>query len=200
MPQFDVAIEGPLDEAIAECILQVCGSSAGRIYGRQGRTHLLAQFAGYNHSARRSPWLIIVDLDRDECAPSFLAQLTPAKARWMSFRIAVREIEAWLLADRRGIAEFLSVSASLIPRHPDELEDPKQTLTRIAGRSRRRQTREDIVPRAGSGRHVGPGYTAQMIDFVRSTWDPLTAAKSSPSLDRCLRDLKQLASSFDACY
>ena len=65
----------------------------------------------------------------------------------------------------------------------------------IAKGSRRREIREDMIPRTGSGRVVGPAYTARLIEFVigaRNAWRPEVAAERSESLKRCLRCLNRL--------
>ncbi|MCS7168176.1 MAG: hypothetical protein RMI91_03400 [Gemmatales bacterium] len=66
-----------------------------------------------------------MDLDRDaSCAPAlrkrYLAQLAP----YLCFRVAVRAIEAWLLADAPNLARFLHVCPNLIPPDPESLSDP----------------------------------------------------------------------------
>lgn len=55
----------------------------------------------------------------------------------MCFRIAVREVEAWLLADAEQAAGFLAVPLARIPAEPETLPDPKATLIALAGRSRK---------------------------------------------------------------
>ena len=112
------------------------------------------------------------------------------------FLAAVRAVEAWLLADRESLATFLSVAASHIPREPEGVTDPKRAMVDLAMHSRRREIREDMVPRPRSGRTVGPAYTSRLIEFVMDTaagWRPDVAARSSDSLSRCLRCLRQLA-------
>jgi len=110
----------------------------------------------------------------------------------MCLRVAVREVESWLLADREQIARFLSVRLSQIPREPDELEDPKRVLISIAGGSRKREIRQDLVPRPESGRAVGPAYDARLIEFVANCWHPVEAAVNSRSLHRCIAALERL--------
>jgi hypothetical protein len=70
-------------------------------------------------------------------------------------------------------------------------------MVELARHSHRRGIREDMVPRPGSGRKVGPAYTAQLIDFARDSnngWRPDVAAKASDSLNRCLQCLLRLVS------
>ena len=114
----------------------------------------------------------------------------------MCFRVAVREIEAWLLADRTRIAKFLSVDSRNVPLNVEALPDPKRTVLQLAGLSRQRSLREDMLPRPGSGRDVGPAYNSRLIEFVTDRqrgWRPDVAAQASESLRRCLRCLGRLA-------
>jgi len=110
----------------------------------------------------------------------------------MCFRVAVREAEAWLLADRDSLGNYLGVSPEIIPRNPENLFDAKQALVNVARRSRRRAIREDMVPREGSGRQVGAAYASRVIEFVTASWEPGAAAAAAPSLRRCLDALTQM--------
>jgi hypothetical protein len=110
----------------------------------------------------------------------------------MCFRIAVRSVEAWLLADREGLARFLGVPPVRIPADPDQLPRPKETLVQLATRSLRRVIRQDVVPRPGRGRPVGPAYSSQLIDFIESSWCPGLAAGFSDSLRRCQKRITEL--------
>jgi hypothetical protein len=81
---------------------------------------------------------------------------------------------------------------ALLPADPDRLDDPKRELVSLARRSRRRFIRDDLVPREGSGRSVGPLYTARMTEFVEDRtagWQPDQALRVSDSLARCIRRL-----------
>jgi hypothetical protein len=115
----------------------------------------------------------------------------------MCFRVVVREVEAWLLADRERLASFLGVPISRVPRDPESVDDPKGQMVALARRSLRRDIREDMVPRPQSRREVGPAYSSRLIEFaddVVDGWRPLVAAKSSDSLHRCIRCLSRLVS------
>ena len=190
------AVEGMVDEAVLRRLIVKMGAMAGPIYGKNGKPFLLQKVNAYNQAARFAPWVILVDLDHDDdCAPPYRKSCLPHPAPYMCFRIAVREIEAWLLADRDRLARFLSVGASRIPHNPEMLDSPKSTMVEIARHSRRRDIHENMVPRAGSGRKIGPAYTSLLIEFARDSkngWRPSVAAKSSDSLDRCMHRLEQL--------
>lgn len=111
----------------------------------------------------------------------------------MRLRIAVREVEAWLLADRERFATFLGGAAGALPVSPEAEPDPKHSVVVVARRSKRRALREDIVPRPGSGRREGPGYASRMIEFVldkKRGWRPEVAALRAESLRRCITALQ----------
>ena len=191
------AVEGLIDEAVLRRLILWTGAIPGPVHGKHGKGFIRKQMEAYNRAARSTPWLVLIDLDHDaECPPPVLKAWLHEPARHMCFRIVVREIEAWLLADRERLAEFLSVRVALIPRDPEMLADPKHTLVAIARKSRRKVIREDMVPRPRSYREVGPAYNSRLIQFVsdeRSGWRPDVAAESSESLKRCLHQLERLA-------
>ena len=191
------AVEGDVDEAVVRRLIQHVGAVPGPVHGRNGKAHLHQRLRGYNQAAHLSPWVVLVDLNHDAgCAPPFRLAWLPDPAPCMCFRVAVREVEAWLLADLEELARFLSLPVSQVPMDPEAIDNPKHALVQLAQRSRRREIREDMVPRLGSGRVVGPAYTSRLIEFVvRATpgWRPDVAARYSGSLDRCLRCLRRLA-------
>lgn len=188
-----VAVEGTVDEAVARVLISGAGALLGPVHGREGKGKLQTRVQAYNRAARHSPWLVLIDLDRDaECAPPLRASWLPDPAPSMALRIAVRAVEAWLLADREQIADFLAVSHGLVPANPEALADPKRSLVELAGSSRRREIRQDFVPRLGSGRAVGPGYTTRTVEFASTHWRPEAAADRSPSLRRGIKAVQRL--------
>lgn len=196
MPIVSGAVEGDLDEAVLHRVVREAGLSLANVYGRSGKASLLRAVRDYNAAARHAPWVVLVDLDRDcECAPPCAARWLPDPALHMCFRVVVRSIEAWLLADGDRIADFLGVRRAHVPPDPDALDHPKRALVDLARRSRRRSLRDEIVPREGSGRSVGPLYTTRMIEFVQDEvtgWRVERAVGASSSLKRCLERLRQL--------
>lgn len=190
------AVEGSVDEAVLRRLVIEAGAELRPVYGKQGKQYLRDKIYGYNQAAHFWPWVVLVDLDDGaDCAPPLRQCWLPSPASQMCFRIAVREVEAWVLADRERIANFLAVPVSHIPLLPEREGDPKRTMVELARRSRRREVREDMVPRSGSGRKIGPAYTSRLIEFVtdsKTGWRPEVAANCADSLKRCLRRLKEL--------
>lgn len=188
-----VATEGLIDTAVVRRICQEIGLEIAAVYGESGKDRLDGALAGYNAAARHATWLVLRDLDTDaDCAQSLREQLLAAPAPGMVFRIAVREIEAWLIADQHSFARYFSVPPVRIPNDPESIHRPKEYLVNLVRRSRSRTIRDDVVPREGSKARVGPGYAGRMIEYASTVWSPHEASVRSDSLKRCLDLLSYL--------
>lgn len=187
------AVEGMVDEAVVRRLIKSAGAKSGEIYGRNGKAYLRRRIAGFNNAAHRAPWIVLVDLDNEaECAPPLRAAWLSDPAPYMCFRIAVHEIEAWLLADRERLATFLHVPVSGIPLDPEKIRAPKEAMVNLARRSRRKAIRQDMVTRPGSGRAIGPAYSSRLIEFISNWWVPEAAEDHSDSLQRAIASLRRL--------
>lgn len=190
------AVEGDVDEAVLRQVTKHVGLSLGVVHGREGKQRLLQRLGGYNNAARFAPWVVLVDLDDDcSCAPPCVQGWMPTPSPLMCFRVVVRAVEAWLLADRERIADMLGVTLRLVPDNPDNIAHPKTELVNLAKRSRSRSIREEIVPRERSERSVGPLYVGRLMQFAEDEatgWRPDRAAARSDSLRRCIDRLRSL--------
>ena len=187
-----VGAEGYLDFAVADRLLSRHGHIAVPTIGPNDRARVLKAVSRIAHADTAGRWLVLCDLDQDECAPGLIARLWPDAPPSVCLRVAVREIESWLLADP-GIGSFLHVPNALIPNHPDELAAPKRRLVELARASTSRQIRSDLVPSSRSKNPIGRRYNPTMIHFVRNHWNPQRAAQRSPSLQRTLNAVQHLA-------
>jgi hypothetical protein len=130
--------------------------------------------------------LLLTDLDTYPCAGELIAdwlrgvELQPG----FLFRVAVREVEAWLLADREGIAGFLAIPVRSVPDWPEALPDPKASLIHLASTSRRREVRERLVAPRGSSAQIGREYNDCLSEFVFRDWNYARATERAPSLAR----------------
>lgn len=186
-----VAVEGSTDVPVVRRILLAAGLGAGKVHGLVGKSGLDRQLRGYNSAARFAPWFVLRDMNGDApCAGELVGRLLPAPAAGMCFRIAVSALETWLMADTEEMARFLRVPISAIPKAPESIADPKRALVALASRSRRRVIAQDMVPASGTSARVGPGYTARIVEYATEYWRPEVAAGRSPSLERCLRALR----------
>jgi hypothetical protein len=192
-----LAAEGPLDEQVLRQLLEKSGRpfAPGVCYGKKGKDHLKKNIARFNQAAAHVPFIILTDLDEEDCPPGLLGRWLPkGRHNNLVLRIAVREVESWLLADREHLAEFLGVLTTMIPQQPDNCTGPKSLLIDLARHSSRRDIREDMVPSPGSTSKVGKNYVGQLTKFVTSKWHVDDATRShSPSLDKALKALIRFA-------
>jgi len=145
------AVEGDVDEAMLRRILDHVGLFLGRVHGRKGKQSLLQSLMGYNNAAWFVPWVVMIDLDGDcDCAPPCVQKWLPNPSTYMYFRVAVRAVESWLLADRERMAALLRVNVNLVPRNPDDLLNPKRELINLARRSRYRTLATISFPEKGA--------------------------------------------------
>lgn len=200
--------EGPSDRAAAIALIASVGAEPGPDYsGRQksasGKHRLDKKFAAYNAAAVHEPFLVLRDLDHDaECAPLLLAARKQEASAFMCFRVAVRSLEAWLLADATAMAEWLEVDEAHVPKAPEELVKPKDALLALARRSRSRDMRADLLPDPKSGRQTGPLYAARLQEFIVDTWDVRRAIASdrAPSLAKAVACLERVIADYKRAH
>ncbi|MGO8846384.1 MAG: hypothetical protein ACLQFI_13790 [Methylocella sp.] len=199
MPPVCLATEDSLSEAVGYRLLAEVGPDieVGLTFRKNGFGYLKANIEKFCKVAQRSPLLLITDLDKAKCAASLISKWMGTRAHPdnLVFRVAVREIEAWLLADHVGMKELLVGGASNLPNDPDSLSDPKQVLLKLA-RKAPRAIKNDLLVEAGAIASQGLGYNERMGEFVRNTWDPKRAVLYSDSLSRTLNRLQQMAEKF----
>ena len=121
---ISAAVEGDIDEAVLRRIVACAGGTVGTVYGKKGRLHLQRKISAFNQAAQRWPWVVLADLDNDpRCAPLLVAEWLPSPAQHMCLRIAVREIESWLLADPDAFLKATGKTRPPLPSHksPEEL-------------------------------------------------------------------------------
>lgn len=200
MPEICLATEDSLSEDVGIRLISELGRDfhVGQKFRQNGFGFLKKRILSFCEIAQRSAFLLITDLDTGLC-PSTL------KLSWVNpnhcpnrllFRVAVREIESWLLADHEGMKKLLDKGASRLPDNPDQLTDPKKFLINSAQRAPR-QIRDDLVPERGSNAIQGFGYNQRLGLFVREMWSPERAALRSDSLRRAIGRLQELKDLID---
>ncbi len=193
MTVVHVAVEGRVDRTVAERLIQEAGGQPGTVYGENGKDFLRNRINAWNAAARRTPWLVLVDLNTEEpCAPLLVSSWLSHRAPLLCFRVAVHAVEAWLLADRAAMARFLGVREGLIPTNPESVSDPKAAVVDLARRSQKRGIREDLVPDPRSGRREGRAYSSRLAEFARDNWQPKAAERRAPSLAGAIACLQLL--------
>lgn len=188
-------VEGDTDIPVVRALARSVGLElAGDPLDMAGKGKLDQRLDGFNNAAQGSPWLVLRDLDNDApCAPTFVRSKGFVPSTWMVFSLAVREVEAWLLADAKGLSTFLHIPQTRIPTDPDAEQDPTVTLVNLARGSRRSAIRNGMVPQPNAAAQVGPRYEALIIEFATTTWSLDRACLRSPSLVRTREALRRLA-------
>jgi hypothetical protein len=188
-----LAVEDELGEAISTKILNSFGIEIRIVLREGGNAYLRQKAPELNISASGMDIFLLTDLDSPEdCPPGLIRSwikgtLNPK----FFFRVAVMEVESWLMADRAGFANFLSIPIHRIPSPTDDILKPKEYLVSLARRSKKRRLRDELVPEPGAKIPVGYGYNTRLMEFVRDYWDLERAAVTSPSLKRTLDRLDQ---------
>jgi hypothetical protein len=188
----NLATEDELSEVVLRRLLDHSdrGYAIGTAYGRRGFGDLRRTITGWNRAARFVPFIVLTDLDSRPCPTELIEDwLKEARHPNLLLRVAVREVEAWLLADRSNLGKYLRVSEKSIPVDPDGLPDPKATLVNVARRSRSETLRDRIVPQRGSTAKQGRDYNSCLAEFVRTDWSIEDAASQSASLRRTVTRL-----------
>ena len=189
---LNLAVEDALTESLFGKILGTIPTDyvVRTIYNRGGYGYLKQNINGFNNAAKGVPFLIGTDLDQYPCPPALLDDwMTRARHHNLMVHIAVREAEAWVLADKDNFATFLGIRSALIPDDVESIADPKRELIQLASRARKKDLRDDICPPPNSTRRVGPNYNARLSAFVQQLWDPNAARERAESLGRAIERL-----------
>ena len=199
MDILNLLVEGNLDETVGRRIAEYAGFTVSVVYGKKGNPYVKNKISGFNKSTTHVPMLALADLMDTgiECPPGVVESWLPRRSENLLLRIAVREMESWLLADRHHLAGFLKIPVSRVPDDPETLYDPKQSLINLARKSRSASVRKLLVPNQGSTATEGRAYTSEMQRFVRDHWNIEDASLKAPSLESCLKALRSLASRFE---
>lgn len=192
MIYINLVYEDDLSEAVMFKLINHFGDKyiVHNTYSGHGFGYLKSNIKGFNQASVVSPFFMLTDLDNYTCPTSLIKDWInfPLHSNFI-FRIAVREVEAWLLSDIEGLSEFLKVSTVNFPVFPENEFDPKNTLIQLARRSRIRRIREDLVP-INENAAIGPNYNGCLIEFVFYNWKIETALTRSKSFLKAFNKLK----------
>ena len=193
---INLAVEDDLSEQLLRRLLRErpVPYAIGPVFKQGGFGYLKKQTPAFNNSAKACPILLLTDLDQRPCAPELILDwLKQPKHPDFLLRVAVREVEAWLLASDASLRDYLGIRRSVAFPDPEALSDPKIELLKLAEESPRRDIREAIVRRdTGNNLRQGPAYNSTLSFFVDQTWSPELAASKCPSFASVLKSLEKL--------
>ena len=182
-----LAVEDELSKAVGYKIASYAGWNVEIIISKNGKGHLRKKIQSLCRTAKHSAIFLLVDLNSAySCAPSLLQE-------WMKgislppllfFRIAVREVESWLLADHEAMKTLLGTEGKL-PLLPDILKNPKEELLTLL-KKKNKHIREGVVRLDNGEISQGIAYNSTLSKWIDDHWLPERAAYRSDSLKRLL--------------
>src|SRR5436305_14008841 len=124
---LSAAVEGSLDEIALRRLLAEANLLIGKVYGKAGKDYLRNRIQDYNNAARFTPWVVLVDLDREaDCAGSLCRSWSLEPVPKLMLRVAVRAMAASSLPDTATTSDDLAVSQYRAPITPDDEPDPRR--------------------------------------------------------------------------
>jgi len=131
MIQIYFAVEDDLSETVLRKILSERSTTyhISAVFKHNGYGYLKKNCAAFNNLAKNFPVLLLTDLDQNPCPSGLIHDWIPRPLNEkFLFRVAVREVEAWLLAHDQALKEFLGLRRKLNHPYPETFEDPKAKL------------------------------------------------------------------------
>lgn len=187
-----VIVEGVTDIPVVTALMRAAGWDEDQFAVRSvnGKGAIDARIQKYWEASQIIPHVIFRDVDYDEGAcpvalRSALSSKTPGDSPNLLIRIVDQCIESWMLADRRGIAEFCGVSPARVKIPASHHKSYLLSMFREA-------KLKDAVAHVDSELDFGPAYELHVQRFMTTAWNAGRAADDSPSLRRALQRLRDL--------
>ena len=190
---INIAFEDVLCEAVINRLLSQVWPEAiiyKKFHGR-GSGYLKTHLQAFIHSSRSTPFFVLLDSDNEGCAKKMLDSLS-LKAPPYNFilRIAVHEVESWILADYDNFLKVINVKSGHCPVNTDTIKQPKEYILNLARKSASSMIKKSLLPTKDGGALQGPGYNSVMVRFALEKWDIFNASLRSESLKRAVLHLK----------
>ena len=96
-------------------------------------------------------YIYVHDLDSPQNCPPQLIWIRAPLNPGFFLRVAVMEVESWIMADRSALAGFLSIP-DIRFRLTQDISNPKEFLVSLARRSNRRRLRDQLSGTRGDNR------------------------------------------------
>ncbi len=147
-----LAVEDELSEALSMKILRNFDINILFTILGKGNVSLRQKAPELNRSAKGLDIFMLTDLDSpQDCPPGLIRSWIrgPLNPRFI-FRVAVMEVESWVMADRMAFSAFLSIPMHRIPSPTDNIFNAKEFLISLARKSQKRRVRQALVPLPGT--------------------------------------------------
>lgn len=185
-----------MTKAAARKIVSILGLQVGKTIIKKGITAIDKSMQQIISWSKREYVLLLVDFDRPSRKyPCPVARIngwfqdSPCPEKLFA-RLAVNEVEAWLLADDDNMKKFLGVK-SIKVRNADDIANPKKYLIELASK-RNKFFKIGFIKRGKDGIDRGVAYNKILSEWIESEWSPCNASLHSPSLKRAIKRLQDL--------
>ncbi len=191
--EFKIAFEDALQKSV---ILKIFNSMPIKInisgqFSKGGNGYLRSNLKTFVNISNRVPFFLLTDLDNKNCPIALMESWgynSPSKN--FIFRIAVKEVESWLLADHQGVKSLFGDRISnKLHSNCDSIDNPKEYFLDLAKKAPK-EVRNSLIKKEGAVCSQALGYNAMLERFVRDTWCPNRASENSKSLGRTINRLK----------
>lgn len=151
---------------------------------------------------KKVPVVFVIDSDAD-CPVTILKQNCKIdwKSTYSSINIAIDEAEAWLLADKKGIAAFLGIKQADIPKHAIDdgviKLDYKTSLyimRELVPKSRKQIIKDNMTMKERARKPST--YNNLWPNYIARDWDIEEATNNSNSLSRAVRRINERLDEF----
>lgn len=167
-------------------------------FSKRGKDYIDHNISRY---AKMKPGRIIVlrDLDNDYvCAPELKKQKLGSNQGGSNFifRIIVKEVEAWLIADKESALNFFKLNKSVLDSVvPEDMVHPKKELLEMIrkGNLKSKEKERFYIAKPDGTLQQAYSYNAAIGEYVEM-WSIDRARENAPSLDRAI---KAIAASYD---
>ncbi len=142
-----LVIEDRLSDAVSTKILQHFNVEIVKRIIYEGNSYLQRKAQSFNQAAHEECGIfMLTDLDSPAiCPPSLIQSWVKGHlSRWFFLRVAVMEVESWIMADREAVANFLEIPTHRIPTNTDEIPFPKEFLVSLARRSKKQDCEKHL--------------------------------------------------------
>lgn len=171
-------------------------------------SEIKSKIGAFNELARQYPVILLTDLDDAPCAPigknNLLAGLT--KSPEFVINIACDEVEAWLMADTNGFANYFGIPIAAMPQFLPQKMQGRKPLSEIsvdvksswhfthqlAHSSQKADIKAQIAVPKEDKTCKGKEYNTAVVPFIENVWRPEIGRINSDSLNRMIRRIEKL--------
>ena len=70
----NIAVEDDLSDVVLRKVIEDANPNiiVNNCYGKRGSVYLKSKISGFNNASKSIPYVVLTDLDNEECAPKFI--------------------------------------------------------------------------------------------------------------------------------